>query len=139
MTVEIGPGCTVGPGWLIGGDGVAPAGTGAITYAQMPGPVQPTVQLQDGSATVNDPVGFTINDSASTGVAVTALTNDNITYFDNLGPGTYTATLGAGSTYNTIVVNVVTVPSDGSFAQLVWFFDPAETYPATFNYPFVIA
>lgn len=49
------------------------------------------------------------------------------------------ATLGAGSTYNTISVTVVTIPSDGGFAGLAFFFDPNESYPATFNYPFTFS
>lgn len=137
--LTIGKGITFGAGTGGGGGG---GGTGSITYEQMPGPVAAGYiesNLQDPSATVNNPVGFTINDSDSSGVFANALTAENITYFDNLGPGTYTATLGAGSTYNTISVNVVTIPSEESFAQLVWLFDPAETYPATFNYPITIS
>jgi hypothetical protein len=140
MTVNIGPGWQVGSGWTLGsGGGSPPAGTGAITYAQMPPPVVAGQQLQDVTATINDPVGFTINNSSTTGVAVTGLTANNITYFNTLGTGTHTATLGAGSTYGTISVNVTNIPSDGGLGQLVWFFDQAVSYPATFNYPITIS
>lgn len=138
MSITFGPGITLGAGIVFGGTS-ASGGNGSIIYAQMSPPVQPSIQLQDGSATINDPVGFTINNGEYTGVAVGGLTANNITYFNNLGKGIFTATLGAGSTYNTIPVTVVTIPSDGGFAGLVFFFDNTASYPATFNYPITIS
>jgi len=136
--IQFGAGVTIGAG-VAAGAGTPPAGAGSITYAEMPGPVVAGYALQDTSATVNDPIGFTINNGATTGVAVQALSSDNINYFNNLGVGNFTATLGAGSTYHTIAVQVVTIPRDGSFAGLVFFFAGNHSYPATFNYPITIA
>lgn len=118
------------------GSGPAPVGLGAITYDQMPPPVVPGTNLQDNTATVNGSVGFTINNSTATGVAVAGLTANNVTYYNNLGTGIFDATLGPGSTYATIAVNINQIPSSG---QLVFFFSNAVAYPATFNYPITIS
>lgn len=134
--ITIGSGVTFGAGITVG---TVATGLGAITYAQMNPPVIAGNQLEDGSATINDPVGFTINNGGNTGVAVGALTQENITYFNNLGKGTFTATLGAGSTYATISVDIINIPSDGAFGQVVFFFDSTRNYPATFNYPISIS
>jgi hypothetical protein len=136
MAITINSGITIGGGITIGDGGNAPAGTGSITFAQMPPPVVPGVALQDSTATVNSPTGFTINNSANTGVAVTGLDSNNITYFNILGLGTHTATLGAGSTYASISVNIAQLPSGGPFT---FFFANNVSYPATFNYPFTIS
>ena len=137
--LTVGAGWTVGPGWTLGPSN--PTGNGFITYTEMDPPVVPGNQLEDGTATVNDPIGFTINDGGATGVAVIALTNDNIIYYDNLGTGTFTANLGAGSSSNTISVQVVQTPTPGApgFGNaLVFFFDPTATYPLTVNFPIFI-
>lgn len=128
-------GITVEGGITIGASSNTPPATGSITNIEMDPPVIPGNQLEDFTATVNDPIGFTINNSSTTGVAVSALTSNNITYFNNLGTGIHTATLGAGSTHATISVNITTLPSSG---QLVFFFANNVSYPATFNYPFTI-
>lgn len=131
--IQIGAGIEIGAGINVG-QGAAILPTGSITFAEMAPPVVAGVQLQDTSATVNDPIGFTINDGGVTGVAVTNLTTENQTFFDNQGTGFFTATFGAGSTYTTATVNIVQTSG-----PLVFFFDPGLTYPATFNYPFTIA
>jgi hypothetical protein len=97
-------------------------------------PVVAGFQLQDGSATVNGSVGFTINHSTSTGVAVTALTTANQTFFANQGIGTFAASFGPGSTHATATVQITNVGG-----VLIFFIDNTIGYPATFNYPFVIA
>jgi hypothetical protein len=139
MAITIERGITIGGGITIGDGGNAPAGTGSITFAEMPPPVVPTIALQDPTATVNSPTGFTINNGALTGVLVQELSSNNITFFNNLGLGTYTATLGAGSTYPTISVNIANIPSGNPGNALVFFFNSAVSYPATFNYPFTIS
>lgn len=131
LTVTVGAGWTIGPGWTLGPSN--PPGNGFITYTEMAPPVVAGVQLQDTTATVNDPIGFTINDGGVTGVAVTNLTTENQTFFDNQGTGVFTATFGAGSTYTTATVNIVQTSG-----PLVFFIDPGLSYPATFNYPFTI-
>jgi len=132
--IQIGPGINIGAGVNVGA-GAAPITGGTITYAQMNPPVIPGNQLEDNTATVNNPIGFTINDGAKTGVAVPALTLENQTFFTNQGLGYFAASFGPGSTYSTATVHITYVGGGG----LVFFVDPAIGYPATFNYPFVIA
>lgn len=130
MTIQIGGSINVGGAITIGG-----AGPGAgITYLELAPPVVAGVQLQDGNATVNGSVGFTISNSALTGIAVSNLTPSNQTFFNNQGTGFFTATLGAGSTYAS--ANVQITQTSG---PMLFFFDPALSYPATFNYPFTIS
>jgi hypothetical protein len=131
--IQIGPGINIGAGVNVGA-GAAPITGGTITYLEMDPPVVAGNQLQDTTATVNDPIGFTINDGGTTGVAVINLTVENQTFFDNQGTGFFTATFGAGSTYATATVNIVQASG-----PLIFFVDPGLTYPATFNYPFTIA
>jgi hypothetical protein len=131
--ILIGAGINIGAGVNVGA-GAAPTG-GTITYAQMNPPVIAGNQLADISATVNNPIGFTINNGASTGVAVPALTLENQTFFTNQGPGYFTASFGPGSTYSTATVQITYVSGGG----MVFYIDPGLGYPATFNYPFVIA
>ena len=126
--ISAGPDVTVGP---------APGGTGAITYAEMPPPVQSGTALQDPNAIVNGSVGFTITAGNVTGVAVNNLTAENLTFFSTYTPSlpaVKTVTWGAGSTYASSTVTIVTNGSGDP--QLVFQIDPALTYPATFNYPF---
>jgi hypothetical protein len=131
--IQIGAGINVGAGINIGA-GAAPITGGTITYLEMGPPVIPGTQLQDVSATVNGSVGFTINNSAYTGVAISNLTPSNQTFFSNQGTGFYTASFGAGSSYATATVQIT--QTGGPF---VFFINPGLTYPATFNYPFTIA
>jgi hypothetical protein len=135
--ITIGGGITIEGGIIIGeqGAGPTPGGTGSITYDQMPGPVVPGVALQDFTATVNDPIGFTINDGANTGVAVQALSVENQAFFATYGTGVRTVTWGPGSSYASSTVDLVLNNPSGS-PQLVFVIDYGLPYPATFNYPF---
>lgn len=108
---------------------------GLITFEEMGPPIIPGNQTEDNTATINGTTGITINDSTNTGIAVPNLTSENQTYYSTLSvPGTYTATLGPGSSYATVSVDVVE-----SVGTLVFFIDPTLTYPLTINYPFRIA
>jgi hypothetical protein len=131
--IQIGAGIEIGAGINVG-QGAAILPTGSITFAEMDPPVVAGNQLQDTTATVNDPVGFTINNGGTTGVAVINLTVENQTFFANQGTGFFTATFGAGSTYATATVDIVQTSG-----ALIFFVDSGLTYPATFNYPFTIA
>jgi hypothetical protein len=131
--LTIGQGITVGGGITIG-TGSAPITSGTITYLEMNPPVVAGQQLEDSSATVNDPTGFTINNGTKTGVAVANLTAGNQTFFTNQGIGYFAASFGPGSTHGTATVHVTQTTG-----ALVFFIDPGLTYPATFNYPFTIA
>jgi len=135
--IQIGAGIEIGAGINVGA-GAAPITGGTITYAEMNPPVVAGFQLQDATATVNGSVGFTINNGAATGVAISALTAENQTFFNNQGTGFYAASFGAGSTYPTSTVEITSIPSTTG-GTLIFFFDPGLTYPATFNYPFTIA
>ena len=132
MAIEIGGGINVGGQITIGGG--APIVGGTITYAQMDPPVVAGYQLEDSTATVNGSVGFTINNGTATGVAVVNLTPSNITFFDNQGTGFFTASFGPGSSYASASVNIV-----ATSGPLIFFIDPGLSYPATFNYPFIIS
>ena len=141
--LTLGPGWTVGSGWTIGPQGGGGGGIagidGAVGYDQMPGPVVAGSQIEDGTATVNNPIGFTINSpvessgppTTGTGVAVGNLSASNQTFFLGYGTGTKTVVFGPGSTYPSASVNLV-----NNSGSLVFFIDPTLTYPATFNYPF---
>ena len=141
---KLNPGITLGsgitltpPGYSGGGGGSG----GSISYAEMGTPFSGS-QLQDTTAIVNGTTGFTINDSALTGVAVTNLSAGNQTIFNNLGIGMHTATLGAGSTYTTVSVNITYVPNSGGGGPpggMIFFFDQGVSYPATFNFPITIS
>jgi len=135
--LQIGAGITFGPGISVGS--IPPSG-GGITYAEMAPPIVPGQQLEDTSATVNAPTGFTINltppeNPGNTGIAVTALSVDNQTYYNNLGTGYFTATYGPGSTYTTSSVQITNITG----SNMTFFIDPGLTYPATFNFPITIA
>jgi hypothetical protein len=131
--IQIGPGIQFGAGINIGAE-VAPITGGTVTYLEMDPPVIPGNQLEDSTATVNDPIGFTINDSGATGVAVANLTPSNQTFFNNQGLGFFAASFGPGSTHATATVNIT---QTGSY--IIFYIDPALSYPATFNYPITIA
>ena len=125
------------------GGGGGNGSNGVILYADMNPPIIPGAQLQDSTATVNGATGFTINNGLDTGIAVMSLSAGNQTYFNNLGLGTYTATFGAGSTYATAPVTIVTLPNGTGGggpggASLVFFIDQNVSYPATFNFPITI-
>jgi hypothetical protein len=106
---------------------------GAITYLEMNPPFVLNNQLEDATATFNEPIGFTINDSGNTGVAVAKLTDDNKTYFSNLGTGYFTATFGPSSTHASAQVEITQV---GEY--LIFFIDSGVSYPFTVNFPITI-
>jgi hypothetical protein len=141
MPVTIGPGWIVGEGWSIGSGegGGGGAGIDNVTgYDQMPGPVTTGIfnnNLQDETATINDPVGFTINDDQATGVAILNLSASNQAFFDNYGTGFHTCTWGPGSTEASSTINVQV---SGGGATLV-FVILGQTGPATYNYPFTFS
>lgn len=137
VTVSIGPGWTIGPGWSIGsgsGGGGTPGVNNVVGYNEMPPPVTAGGTLEDPTATINSPTGFTINDDTKTGIAITALSASNQAFFATYGTGTKTVTWGAGSTVASSTINVVT----NSGATLV-FFVTGQTGSATYNYPFTFS
>jgi len=120
---------------ITGGLRIANLPIGTINYLEMDPPIIPGDQLEDGTATINEPVGFTINDSGATGVAITNLTNDNNTYFSNLGTGYFTATFGPGSTHASAQVEI----THASGGYLVFYIDSGVSYPFTVNFPITIS
>jgi len=121
-----------------GGAPPGPSGYDNVTgYDEMPPPVTPLGTLEDPTATINSPIGFTINDDTKTGVAIQGLTASNQAWFAAnylTIPGTYTCTWGAGSTVasSSIFVGQVT----GSF---IVFTIQGQTGSATYNYPFTFS
>jgi hypothetical protein len=115
-----------------------PGVNNVVGYNEMPPPVIPSNQLEDGSATVNGSVGFTINNDGATGVAFLACTASNILWFDTnytVVPGTYTCTWGPGSTVASSPVYVQQLPSYGALV----FFIGGQVGAATYNYPFTFS
>jgi hypothetical protein len=116
-----------------------PTGDSVIGYSEMSPPVIPGDQLEDTTATINSPTGFTINDDTKTGVAIPACTANNITWLNTnytVVPGTYTCTWGAGSTVASSSIYVISLPSVGN--PFV-FFIQGQTGAATYNYPFTFS
>jgi hypothetical protein len=135
--IAIGPGITIGAGILMGtgtGGGGTPGVNNVTGYTEMPPPVGAGTTLQDPTATINSPTGFTINDDTKTGIAITALSVSNQAFFATYGTGTKTVTWGAGSTVASSTINV----STNSGANLV-FFVVGQTGAATYNYPFTFS
>ena len=124
-----------------GGGGGGGGGSGTITYAEFNPPIIPGNQLEDATATINGSIGFTINDSGSTGIAVPNLSPSNATFFSTQGTGTFTATFGAGSTHTTASVNIVSTTGGGPgySGGMVFYIDNTLSYPATFNFPIKIS
>lgn len=132
--INIGPGINIGNG--SGGGG--PSGvTNVIGYNEMPPPVTAGVATEDPTATINSPIGFTINDDTKTGIAISGLTASNEAFFDTYGTGTKTCTWGPGSTVASSTITVVTNNSGGS-PQLVFRIE-GQSGPATYNYPFTFS
>jgi hypothetical protein len=104
-------------------------------------PVVAGYQLEDSTATVNDPTGFTINSplfngspSTGTGFLVLATTTSNNTFLNTLpGPAFYNITLGAGSTATNATAFI------NGTSPLTMFLSEGLTYPFTVNYPITIA
>ena len=134
--IAVGPGITIGPGIFMGtGSGGGTPGVDNVTgYSEMPPPVTAGGTLEDPTATINSPTGFTINDNTKTGIAITALSASNQAFFATYGTGTKTVTWGAGSTVASSTINVAT----NSGASLV-FFVQGQTGAATYNYPFTFS
>jgi hypothetical protein len=108
-----------------------------IGYDEMPPPVTAGGDLEDPTATINSPTGFTINDDTKTGIAFNALTDSNKAFFATYGTGTKTVTWGAGSTVASSTVIVVTNNTSGT-PQLVIDIQ-GQSGPATYNYPFTFS
>ena len=132
----IGPGIDIGGGIIIGtaAGGGTPGVNNVTGYNEMPPPVTAGGDLEDPTATINSPIGFTINDDTKTGIAISALSASNQTFFATYGTGTKTVTWGAGSTVASSTIIVAT----NSGATLV--FDvQGQTGAATYNYPFTFS
>jgi hypothetical protein len=136
--IRIEGGINVGPGISIGaysGGGGTPGVNNCTGYSEMPPPITPGGTLEDTTATINSPTGFTINDQTKTGIAITALSASNQTWFAaNFSTGTHTCTWGPGSTVPSSTIIVIT----SSGTNLV-FFVQGQTGPATYNYPFTFS
>jgi hypothetical protein len=133
--ITLGSGITLTPAGYSGGGGYGTAGIdGAVGYTEINGPVIAGSQIEDPTATINNPVGFTITDSSKTGVAITALSASNQTFFATYGTGTKTVTWGPGSTVASSTIMVVT----NSGPQLV-FYITGQSGSATYNYPFTFS
>jgi hypothetical protein len=139
MSITIASGIQVGPGIALGGGsgGGTPGVNNIVGYDEMPPPVTAGGDLEDTTATINSPTGFTINDDTKTGVAINALTASNQAFFATYGTGTKTVTYGAGSTVASSTVTVVTNNPGGS-PQLVFRIE-GQTGAATYNYPFTFS
>lgn len=142
MSFTVGPGFTVGAGFTIGaGGGVLPPGpgtNGVVGYSEMPPPVIAGFQLEDASATVNGSVGFTINNAAFTGIAISNLTANNYATLSALYPSTPVlgnCTWGPGSSVPSSPINVVSI-SGGS---TIVFYIQGQSGAATYNYPFTLS
>ena len=139
MSITIASGIQVGPGISLGGGsgGGTPGVDNVIGYAEMPPPVTPLGTLEDPTATVNSPTGFTINDDTKTGIAISGLTASNQAWFAAnylTVPGTYTCTWGPGSTVSSSSINVGQLTG-----SLLVFRVIGQTGAATYNYPFTFS
>ena len=137
MAITIGPGIAIGPGISFSaesGGGGTPGVNNVTGYAEMPPPVTPGVTLEDPSATVNSPTGFTINNDTKTGIAISALSASNQTFFATYGTGLKTVSWGAGSTVASSTVNLVS-----NAGTTLVFFVQGQSGAATYNYPFTFS
>ena len=140
MPIVVESGITVGPGISIGSGGAAPGPSGVnnvVGYAEMPPPVTAGGTLEDPTATINSPTGFTINNDAQTGIAITGLTASNQNWFSTnypTVPGTYNVTWGPGSTVASSSINVVNLTG-----STIVFYVQGQSGPATYNYPFTFS
>ena len=136
--IAIGEGISIGAGIFMGsGGGGTPGVNNVVGYSEMPPPVVAGQALEDPTATINSPTGFTINDDTKTGIAFRALTASNQAFFATYGTGTKTVTWGAGSTVASSTVIVVTNNMGGN-PQLVIQIQ-GQTGAATYNYPFTFS
>jgi hypothetical protein len=139
MSITIASGIQVGPGIALGGGsgGGTPGVNNIVGYDEMPPPVTPLGTLEDPTATVNSPTGFTINDDTKTGIAISGLTASNQAWFAAnylTVPGTYTCTWGPGSTVPSSSINVGQLTG-----SLLVFRVIGQSGAATYNYPFTFS
>ena len=133
--LTIGPGIDIGGGIIIGTAGGGTPGVNNVTgYNEMPPPVTAGGDLEDPTATINSPIGFTINDDTKTGIAISALSASNQTFFATYRTGTKTVTWGAGSTVASSTITVVT-----NAGSTLVFDVQGQSGPATYNYPFTFS
>jgi len=144
FTVQIQNGWQVGPGWQMGavsGSTPTPGVDGSFGYAEMSPPVIAGNQLEDSTATVNNPTGFTINSplfsasgpSTGTGFLVLSTTTSNNNFLNTLpAPAFYNITLGAGSTATNGTAYI------SGITPLIMYLSEGLTYPFTVNYPITI-
>ena len=141
MAISIGGGIAIGPGITMGstGGGGSSGVDNIIGYNEMPPPINGE-DIQDPSATINSPTGFTINDDTLTGIAIRGMTASNQAWFASYGTGTKTVTWGPGSTVASSTINVATnnPGATGGQPQLV-FFVQGQSGAATYNYPFTFS
>ena len=136
MPIVVENGVTIGNGISIGAGGAGPGPSGVdnvVGYAEMPPPVTAGGTLEDPTATINSPTGFTINNDSQTGIAITGLTVSNQNWLNTnytSVPGVYTVTWGPGSTVASSSIQVVDI--SGPFV----FYVQGQSGPATYNYPF---
>jgi hypothetical protein len=145
MSITIAGGITIGAGIELGAGTPSPGpspGTNNVTgYAEMPPPVTVGGTLEDPTATVNSPTGFTINDDSKTGIAITGITASNQAWLAanyTVVPGFYNVTWGPGSTVASSSIRVVQVPSTWPGGPFV-FFVQGQSGAATYNYPFTFS
>lgn len=138
MAISIGGEISIGPGITMGStDGGGSSGVNNIIgYNEMPPPINGE-DIQDPSATINSPTGFTINNDTLTGIAIRGMTASNKAWFASYGTGTKTVTWGPGSTVASSTINVVT-NNPNATPQLV-FFVQGQSGAATYNYPFTFS
>ena len=133
--INVGPGINIGNG--SGGGGGTPGVDNVTGYNEMPPPVTPLGTLEDPTATINSPIGFTINDDTKTGMAISGLTASNQAWFAAnylTIPGTYTCTWGAGSTVASSSITVGQLAGSQLVFRVV-----GQSGPATYNYPFTFS
>jgi hypothetical protein len=138
MSITIASGIQVGPGIALGGgSGGTPGVNNIVGYSEMPPPVTPLGTLEDPTATVNSPTGFTINDDTKTGIAISGLTASNQAWFAAnylTVPGTYTCTWGPGSTVPSSSINVGQLTGSVLVFRVI-----GQSGAATYNYPFTFS
>lgn len=140
--IKINNGITLGAGITLGVSSVGPPGIDNVTgYSEMDPPIIPGTQLEDPTATINGPTGFTINNDTATGIAIPGITASNQAWLVanyTVVPGLYNVTWGPGSTVASSTINVIAVPSSWPGGPLV-FFIQGQTGAATYNYPFTFS
>lgn len=140
MAIVMTGGITMSPGVEIrygSSPAPSPGVDNVVGYSEMPPPVAAGNALEDPTATINSPTGFTINNDTLTGIAINGLSASNQTFFATYGTGTKTITWGPGSTVASSTITVVTNNPSGN-PQLV-FFIQGQSGPATYNYPFTFS